>query len=182
MREAAYLRDRRPPCLLYGLGLQQRLELPVERVSFAHQHAPPPQGRLDAGGAEHVQELGAALDASCSKSARIASWIALLVLNMSLQISFFSSSVQLSGEYRQRSARKNAISSAWVSSVILASFIVVPFINFRTNTEAPLTGFHGRIHGRKIPKGALFSVEEWCAEKLDTTLLTCGNVVFWGRP
>lgn len=40
-----------------------------------------------------------------------------------------------------------------------------------------LTGFHGR----KIPKGALFSMEEWCAEKIDTPLLACGNVVFLGR-
>ena len=47
-----------------------------------------------------------------------------LVPVFKVQISFFSSRLQLSGEYRQRSARKNAMSSAWVSSAILASFII----------------------------------------------------------
>ena len=29
-----------------------------------------------------------------------------------------------------------------------------------------------------VPKGALFSVKEWCAENLDTPLFTCGNDAF----
>jgi hypothetical protein len=75
--------------LLYGLGLQQRLELPVERVSCVHHH----WGDSTPEAQSMSKTLARALGGSCSKSARIASWIALFVLNMSLQISFFSSSV-----------------------------------------------------------------------------------------
>ena len=90
-RRAARHCDERLSVCLCRLDLAQGLELAVERVSVAHEHIPPPLGRFDAGGAEHVQKLDTGVGGSCSKSSRMASSTALLVLIMSLQISFFSS-------------------------------------------------------------------------------------------
>ena len=92
MREAAYLRDRRSPCLLCGIWLQKRLELSVERVSFAYGHVPPPFRSLGARLAEHVKELGpelgrVALEVLTHRVERGLARVAII----SLQISFFSS-------------------------------------------------------------------------------------------
>mgnify|MGYP007012763980 CR=1 FL=1 len=129
MREAAYLRDRRPPCLLCGFWLQKRLELSVERVSFANKHVPPPLGALDAGGAEHVQELGAGV------RGQLLEVLARRVLDRLARFEHFVANFLLLLEavalrrVQAGSARKNAMSSAWVSSVILVSFIYLsPFM------------------------------------------------------
>ena len=86
MREAAYLRDRRPPCLLCGLGLVRGFEFAVVRVSFSHEHVPPPLGLSTPEAQSMSESMARASGGICSKSSRIASSTALLMLIMSLQI------------------------------------------------------------------------------------------------
>lgn len=178
MREAAYLRDRRPLCLLCGFGAQG-FELAVERVSFAHKHIPPPLGALDAGCAEHVQELGSGVrgqllevlahrvEHGLARGHHVVADLLLLIERIALR--------RVQAEVRSE-----------VGHVLgLGELGHLGFVHLFISFRAPGTavGAPGvlQIPLQIIRKGAFSSEVKWCADFSDKLLLTCGFVVFRGR-
>ena len=151
--------------------LAQGFELAVERVSFANEHVPPPLGTLDAGGAEYVQELGAELgrvtleilshriERRLARSHHLVADLLLLVQAVALR----RVQAEVCSEVRH-----------FLGLSEFGHLCFVHHLSDLLSMPSTVNGGAGvvRIPLQIIRKGAFSSVEKWCADFSNASLLT----------